>query len=146
MSEASKTPWHLWLVGGVGILWNGYGAFDFFSTQTRGDAYLRELGMNDAAIAYYNAMPWWMIAIWAVRTIGALIATILLLMRSKWAFEVFIASFAGFLLSLVYAYVLSDAPDSGDDTSMMIMNVVIAAGCVFFIWYSWLMKKRGVLR
>ncbi len=139
------TPWRLWVVGVIGLLWNGFGAFDFTSTQLRGDVYLRELGMNDAAIAYYNAMPWWAMAIWAIGTLGALLATVLLLLRSKWALHVFVISFAGFLLSLVYSYVLSSPPDMGGE-NMWIMQLVIAAGCVFFIWYAWTMTKRGVLR
>lgn len=145
MSEATKTPWHLWLVGVIGLFWNGFGAFDFVSTQLRGEPYLREMGMNDAAIAYYNAMPWWALAIWAVGTLGAVIATALLLLRSKWALHVFIISFAGFLLSLVYSYLLSSPPDMGVD-NMWIMQLVIAAACVFFIWYAWRMMKAGVLR
>lgn len=146
MSEATKAPWHLWAVGGVGLLWNGFGAFDFANTQLRGAAYLRELGMNDAAIAYYAAMPWWAMAIWAIGTWGALIATVLLLMRSKWALHAFVISFAGFLLSLVYSYLLSSPPAMEGGEYMWVMQVVIAAACMFFIWYAWTMTKRGVLR
>ena len=113
MSEATKAPWHLWAVGIVGLLWNGFGAFDFLSIQFRGEAYLRDLCTNDAAIAYYAAMPWWALAIWAVGTLGALIATILLLLRSKWAFAVFAVSFAGCVLSLVYSDMLCTPPDMG---------------------------------
>jgi len=40
---------------------------------------------------------------------------------------------------------LSNPPDMGGET-MWIMQLVITAGCVFFIWYAWLMTKRGVLR
>jgi hypothetical protein len=29
---------------------------------------------------------------------------------------------------------------------IVIMNVVIAAGCAFFTWYAWTMSKKGVLR
>lgn len=144
MSEAPKAPWHLWLVGGIGLVWNGFGAYDFVSTQLRGAAYLRELGMPDTAIAYYDAMPWWAVAIWAIGTLGALIATVLLFMRSKWTLHTFVISFAGFLLSLVYAYALSDAPDMSGENAW-VMSLVIAAGCLFFIWYAWLMAKRGVL-
>ena len=140
-----STPWHLWAVGVVGLLWNGFGASDFAMTQFGGEAYLRGLGMDDAAIAYYAAMPMWAMAIWAIGTWGALIGTVLLLLRSKWALHAFVISFAGFLLSLVYSYVLSTPPDMGGE-NMWIMQLVIAAGCVFFIWYAWLMTERGVLR
>lgn len=65
MSEAkSGAPWHLWVVGVVGLLWNGYGCYDYFMTETAGEEYLRSYGMTDEMIAYYNAMPAWMTAVW----------------------------------------------------------------------------------
>jgi hypothetical protein len=65
--------------------------------------------------------------------------------RSRWAFHVFVASLAAFLLSLVYSFGLSDqAKVMGQQ--MVIVDAVILAGCVFFVWYSRLMAKRGVLR
>ncbi|WP_292093733.1 hypothetical protein [Brevundimonas sp.] len=35
MIERMKTPWHLWLVGVLSLLWSSYGAFDFIQTTTR---------------------------------------------------------------------------------------------------------------
>jgi hypothetical protein len=34
-----KTPWHLWLVGVVAVLFNSIGVFDFVMSMTQGDAY-----------------------------------------------------------------------------------------------------------
>ena len=138
-------PWHLWAVGVLGLLWNSFGAYDYFCSHTKGDAYMRQMGMTEPQIAYFHAMPAWMTAVWAVGVWGAVLGTILLLFRSRWAFHVYVASLVGFLLSLVYAYLLSDgASVMGQQTS--IMNLVILAGCLFFVWYSRLMAKRGVLR
>lgn len=38
-AEVKSTPWHLWLIGVVALLWNAMGAFDYVMTQTRNDAY-----------------------------------------------------------------------------------------------------------
>ena len=46
MIETVKTPWHLWLVGVLSLLWNGFGAFDFIQTTTRGEAYMRAAGRH----------------------------------------------------------------------------------------------------
>jgi len=139
-----KTPWHLWVVGVLGLLWNSYGGFDFTMSLTRGDAYYREVGMTDAQIAHMATYPAWMILVWAIGVWGALLGAVLLLARSKWAVEVFAASLAGFLMSLVYAYVISPMPDSGN--AMAIMQGVILAGCVFFVWYAVRARKAGHLR
>ncbi len=139
----SKTPWHLWTVGIVGVLWNAFGCYDYFMSNTAGEPYFRQMGMTDAQIAHYNAMPAWMTGVWAIGVWGAMLGSLLLLARSKWAVEVFMASLAAYVLSLVYAYAISPAP--GNSTSMMVMQAVIFAGCVFFLWYALGQRKAGRL-
>lgn len=149
MSEAvqstAKTPWHLWTVGIVSLLWNAFGCYDYYMTHTGGDAYLRAYGMTEAQIAYYHAMPSWMTAAWAIGVWGALLGSILLLLRSKWAFQVFVISFAAFVLSVVYTYGFTDGYETNGPAAL-IMSAVIAASCVFFIWYARFATRRGVLR
>jgi hypothetical protein len=49
-----------------------------------------------------------------------------------------------YVLSLVYAYLISPMPGSGP--AIVILQVVILAGCVFFAWYARLARQRGWLR
>jgi hypothetical protein len=56
-NPTAKTPWHLWAVGVLGVLWNGFGATDYFMTKTQGDAYMQSVGMTAEQIAHMNAMP-----------------------------------------------------------------------------------------
>jgi hypothetical protein len=141
----NSTPWHLWVVGIVGVLWNAFGCYDYYMTNTAGDAYMASMGMTQAQIAYMHTYPTWMMAIWAIGVWGGLLGAILLLVKRKWAFHVFAASLAAFVISLVYTYGMSDGAEVLGSTTYM-MNAVILAGCVFFVWYSRLMAQRGVLR
>ena len=144
-ASPSTTPWHLWLVGVVGLAWNSFGAFDYTMTKLRGDQHLRDFGMTDAQIAYMAAMTAWMVAVWAIGVWGALLGTILLLLRNRLAVPVFAASLAAFVMSLIYAYFLSNGAEvMGGQTS--IVNLVILAGCVFFLVYARAMARKGVLR
>ena len=144
MSNVSKTPWHLWVVGVVTVLWNAFGCFDYTMTQTQGDAWLQSMNMTAAQLAYFHAMPAWTHAAWAIGVWGGLLGGILLLMRSTWALHVFVLSFAGFLAGVVYAFGLSNGAEVMGQGWMM--QVVIGAACVFFIWYARMMSRRGVLR
>jgi hypothetical protein len=141
----TRTPWRLWVVGVVSLLWNAFGCLDYTMTQLQGETWLRSMKMTDAQIAYFNAMPAWTHATWAIGVWGGLIGAILLLLRIRWALHAFVLSFAGFLGGLVYSYGLTDSAAVMGENSW-IMQVVIGAGCVFFIWYAWTMGKRGVLR
>lgn len=140
----ANTPWHLWAVGVLGLLWNSYGCFDYFMSKTRGDEYLRSAGMTTEQITYFNAMPDWMTAVWAVGVWGALLGAVLLLARSRYAVPVFAASLAAYVLSLLYQYLVEPMP--GNTGAMYVMQAIIFAGCVFFLWYAMRARARGWLR
>ena len=144
-SMTTKAPWHLWLVGVIAVLFNAIGAFDFVMSMLQGSRYMESAGMTPAQIAHYEAMPTWMMVVWAVGVWGALLASVLLLLRRKVAAPTFAVSLAAFLLSLFYSYVLTDGGEILG-RAMAITSAVIATLLVFFMWYSWTMKKRGVLR
>ena len=141
-----KTPWHLWVVGLLGLLWNGFGAYDYIMSHGAGaDDYMSGMGMTEAQLAYMEAMPAWTSAPWALGVWGALLGTVLLLLRLKWAFHAFVASLIGLLISLVYSFGMSDGL-AVMGTMGMVMNGIVLAGCLFFVWYSRMMMKKGVLR
>ena len=137
-------PWHLWAVGGLAVLWNGFGCLDYTMTQTRKDEWFAQMGMTPEQTAYFDAMPAWTHAAWAIGVWGGLIGAVLLLLRRKWALHAFVLSFLGWAAGAVYAFALSDGMEAMG--SMWPMQIVIGAACVFFIWYAWAMSKRGVLR
>lgn len=140
-----RTPWHFWVVAVLALLWNGFGAYDYLMTNTEGDAYMRSMGMTDAQIAYIHAMPAWMTGAWAVGVWGATLGSVLLLLRSRWAFHAFVVSLLGLLATLLYTHLLSNGGELMG-TQGLATNAVITAAIVFFIWYSRLMTRRGVLR
>lgn len=139
-----RAPWHFWAVGILGLVWNAYGAFDYFMSKTRGDAYFTSVGMTPAQIEYYHAMPAWMTVIWAIGVWGAVLGTVLLLLRSRHAVPVFVASLAAYVLSVLYQQVISPMPDMAP--AMLAVQGVIFAACVFFVWYSRRAISRGWVR
>ena len=140
-----KTPWHLWLVGVIAVLFNAIGAFDYVMCMAQGASYLASAGMTPAQIAHYQEMPIWMKAVWGIGVWAAMLGSVLILLRNKLASLVFAVSLAAFLVSLIYTYVLTDGGKIMGG-QMMIMSAVITAFLLFFLWYSWRMTKRSVLR
>lgn len=146
-AAAERTPVHLWIVGVVSLLWNGYGGYDFVMSLTRGEAYWRESGMTDAMIAYYNAMPVWMYVPWILGVWGAVLGSILLLLRMRLAVHAFALSLLGAVLSLIYGLAIDKAPPPPPEMAIMAyMPWVIVVIAAFLAWYAWTMSKRGVLR
>jgi hypothetical protein len=140
-----NTPWHLWLVGVVAVLFNSIGVFDFVMSMSQGDTYMAGAGMTPEQIAHYQQMPPWMTVDWAVGVFGALLGSVLILLRHRLAWPVLAVSLAAFLLSLAYTYALTDGGKIMGP-QMAITSAVIAGLLAFFVWYAWWMTRRGVLR
>ena len=146
MTEGTiKTPWHLWLVGVVAVLFNAIGVFDFVMSMAQGPAYMASAGMTPAQIDHYKDMPAWMTVDWAIGVFGALAGSVLILLRNKLAWPVLAVSLAAFLLSLAYTYLLTKGGEIMG-SQMAITSAIIAGLLAFFIWYAWAMTRRGVLR
>lgn len=139
-----RTPWHLWVVGILSLLWNAFGGYDYVMTLTRGEAYWRENGMNDAMVAYYNAEPTWMYAPWTMGVWGAILGSVLLLLRSRWAVWAFGVSLIGAVVNVLYTFVLANGMSVLG--GMVWMTVVIVVVAAFLLWYATAMRRRGVLR
>jgi hypothetical protein len=141
----AAAPWHLWLVGAVALLWNGYGGYDYVMSKTQGEAYYRQMGATDAQVAFMTGYPFWMNVVYAIGIWGGVLGAVLLLARSKYAFHSLAASLGAYVVSLVYTYALADGAKIQGQMGM-IMSCVILVSCVVFAWYAWAMAKRGVLR
>lgn len=140
-----KAPWRLWLVGVFAVLFNAIGVFDFVMSMAQGPKYLASAGMTPEQIAHYQTMPAWMTMVWAVGVFGAFGASILLLLRRRLAFPVFVLSLAAFLVSLLYTYVLTDGGEVMG-RQMAMTSAMIAVLLVLFSAYARWMSARGVLR
>ena len=147
MTDTMKAapPWHLWAVGVISLLWNGYGGYDFVMSVTQGETYWRASGMTDAMIAYYNAMPTWMYVPWVLGVWGAVAGSILLLLRNKLAVPAFALSLLGALASLGYGFANPMPPLPEAMAMMSYMPYVIVVIAAFLAWYAWTLGKKGVL-
>lgn len=140
-----KTPWHLWVVGVAAVLFNAIGPYDYVRTMLEGETYLVGAGMTPPQIAYYETLPVWVHAVWAIGVWAAIAAAVMLLLRRKLAMPVFALSLGAFALNMLHTYVLSEGGRIMGP-QMMTTNVMIAAVLAFLIWCSWMMSKKGVLR
>lgn len=136
------TPWHLWVVGVVALLWNGFGGYDYVMSHLQGVAYYQQVGMSEAQIAYMAAYPTWMHGVWALGVWGAVAGSVLLLLRSRFALHAFVLSLLGIVGSNGYTLFTP----GGWAVMGGAITLVIAAIGVALLLYAWAMTRRGVLR
>lgn len=140
-----KTRWHLWLVGIVSLLWNAMGAFDYTMTQFRSAWYLAQF--TPEQLAYFFGYPAWVVAFWALGVWAAVLGSVLLLFRSRFASMAFAASLVGIVVTSIYTFGLAE-------TSMAEVTgsgAILFSAAIFFVtlalWlYARAMSARGQLR
>ena len=136
-----KAPWHLWVVGGLSLLWNAFGCFDFTMTATNNADYLASYPQE--LRDYWMDMPVWVWAIWAIGVFGSLFGSIALLLRRKFAYPLFAASFLAALISMGRSMTDKDAPTmEGQMMMSLVILVIIALLALYARWSS----RREVLR
>ena len=145
----TKTPWHLWAIGIVTLIWNAFGAWDYIMTQQRNEAYLASTmepaGVSVAdAIAYFDAYPVWADAAWALGVWGAVAGSILLLLRSRFAVPAFVISFFGLVVTTLYS--IAVPLPMPDQTVPIVFTIVIWIVTLALILYSRNMTKKTVLK
>jgi hypothetical protein len=146
MQEAvqARTPAHVWIVGVLATLWNAFGAFDYVMTQTGNEAYLSQFTAEERA--FFDSFPAWMEAFWALGVWGALIGSLLLLVRSRYAVPAFGMSLVGIIVGMGYQYLAMEAPESLTTGAMAVMPwVILVIGIALFL-YARNQAARGVLR
>lgn len=136
---APRTPWHLWVVGALALLWYAAGAVTIQLAQ------LGKLpGLRPDEIAYYAAKPAGLVVLTALGTYGSLLGAILLLLRHRGAVSILVIALACILLA--------DAVELADGTSRAyansgaaIVTVAVAVIGVGMVMYARAMSSRRVL-
>ena len=77
---------------------------------------------------------------------GAVLGSLLLLLRSKWAVPVFALSLLGALVNVVHGKMDPMPPLPPEMAVMAYMPYVIVVIALFLLWYTWAQRKKGVLR
>ncbi len=145
-SMTVRTPWHLWVVGVVSLLWNAFGGYDYVMSTTRGETYWRASGMSQAMIDYFHAMPVWMYVPWSLGVWGAVIGSLFLLLRNRLAVPAFGLSLLGAIGNIAYGFI-SPMPDLPPAMAVMkYMPYVIVAIAACLLGYAMAMRKKGILR
>jgi hypothetical protein len=145
MTDVRKTPWHLWVVGGVSLIWNAFGAMDYVMTKMGNAEYLA--GFSAEQQAWFADFPVWANIGWALGVWGSLLGSLLLLARSRHAVTAFLISAAGLAISCVYQFGMH----YGDlmrmfGTFPMIFTAIIWAILIALLVYARRQAAAGVLR
>jgi hypothetical protein len=142
-NNVQKTPWHLWVVGFVGLLWSAMGAMDYIMTKTRNEEYMS--AFTPEQLEFFYGLPVWVVAAWAIAVWGGVVGAMFLLLRKTWAVQLFLASFIAMVITTIHNYVLSNGLEVIGDTFSLVFSAVIFLVALGLWLYARAMQQRGVI-
>jgi len=150
-AQAGKAPMHLWIVGVLALLWNGFGCYDYLMTRMRNLDYFRSMAPDvdpEAMLAWVDAFPIYAQFGWGLGVWMGLIGSVLLLVRHRWAVPALGLSFLGAVLGLGYQIFLAPPPPPPMDQNAMMgaMSYIIILVAAALLYYAHRQKQAGVLR
>jgi len=135
-----KTPWHLWVVGIVALLWNGAGAYTIMMAQAG-----KLPGLSEEELAYYAAQPVWFVIVTDIALLSAIVAAVTLLLRLRLAVPLFAVSIVSIVITDAYDLAAGSA-QMLSSTGALVVTIFIFCIAMLELFYAVAMKKRGVLR
>lgn len=137
-----STPWHLWVVGILALLWNGFSAFDYLMTQTENEGYMGNFTAEQ--VEYSTSVPAWFVAFWALAVWGGVVAAILLLLRKRQAAVVFLVSLVSMVITAIYQFLFTDVLEIAG--TLGVVHTLVLFVVALLLWrYARAMAARGVL-
>ncbi len=124
----------------LSLLWNAAGAWTIISVQSGA-----VMDMDPHEVAYYAAQAPWFVAVVDVALIGATLAAVALLFRSRWAVQFYGLSIAAIVVTGAYDIAQGTALLL-DDQGWLILECVTFGLAVVQFLYALAMRRRGVLR
>ncbi|SDI79887.1 hypothetical protein SAMN04488540_103136 [Ferrimonas sediminum] len=140
----STSPWQLWLVAILALLWAAGGAFDYLMTQTRHQLYMAQFTPEQRAFFY--GLPSWVVACWAMAVWGGVLGALLMLLRSRRAVGVLLVSWLAMVVTTVHNYGFSNGMAvMGDPFSLGFTAVIFIVALLLYL-YARALAERGILR
>ena len=144
MPIVADRPWHFIPVGIIALLWHAGGALDYLLTQIDYAPYTSQVPAE--WLAYFDFLPIWVTAAWAVGVWGGLLGAILLLMREHWAPLALAASFLAVGAATLWLTLLSDPPMQEVVGVEFTWVMILATVAALLLWlYARWMRRRNVI-
>ena len=133
------TPWHVWVVAALTLLWNGSGAVTIMLAQA---GQLPGISADEAA--YYAAQPLWFVISTNIATLAPVAAAIALLFRSQLASWLFAVSLALIVVNNAYDLVAGTSRTLVNQGAF-IVTITIVVVATHQLIYALAIKRRGIL-
>ncbi|MDX1402996.1 MAG: hypothetical protein R3192_00585 [Woeseiaceae bacterium] len=140
VGSKSRPRRSFYLISGLALAWNLLGVVLYVSQVRMSDAAMAAL--EPAERALMEAMPTWLIGVYALAVNAGALGSLLLLLRKAWAVPVLAVSLASIVVQMGYSLTMTDAV-AVHGGSVVASSAVITAIGVYLVWYARRCKDNG---
>ena len=127
MTHSNKLPIWYWIVTGFYLLWNGLGVQQYFIQANNTEAFRAQY--TEAQLQEMAQMPTWVIRAYAVAVMGGFLASILLMVRKRFAYPVALTSLIAVIAQMSYLFFVVKPPN-------LLMPILVLVFSVLLLLFS----------
>jgi len=128
-----------WIISVVALLWNIMGVAAYLGQAYMTDEVLKLLPEGEQA--FYNNVPAWVTAAFAIAVFAGAFGCVGLLMRKKWATILFVISIIAVIAQSTYNLFIQKFMEV--PLQHMIWSIVVIVIAIFLVWFSSNATKKG---
>ncbi|WP_347174949.1 hypothetical protein [Polaribacter uvawellassae] len=138
MSESTNKPnTAFWVIAVVALIWNLMGVMAYLTRAFITDDMIAALP-PEAQAEFLVDYPAWYTAAFALAVFGGAFGALFLLFKKKFAATLFLVSAVGAIAQHVYLFMNVEMKD-------FVMPIMIIIVCLFLVWYSKDVTKKGFI-
>lgn len=138
MSTTSNKPSALfYIIGVVALIWNGLGVIAYLGRAFITDEMIAQLPKEQQA-EFLTEYPAWVTGAFATAVFAGVLASLLLLLKKKVAYPLFIISAVAAIAQHVYLFM-------NVEMNSLVMPILVVVVCIFLVWYSKKCISEGIM-
>lgn len=139
--QGTKPPLMFWIISVVLLLWAAAGMFALYMHVTLDPT--KQPDMTDYDRAYFAALPAWFVYVYGLAVIPAFVGAVALLLRSRVAQPLFLASIIGVVIQFGYVFGATDLIAHKGAAATVPFPLFILLMAVAQYWLARVFIRRG---
>lgn len=139
----TRPPIWFWAAATLGAAWNVFGVVQFLGSLKATPESLAAQGLSPEQANVMLGYPGWMTVAFAIGVFGGALGCLLLLLRRKWSFQVFIISLLGYLV--LYVGDITQGVFAAMGTPQVVVLSIVVLIAAALLWLSKLGLRRSWL-
>ena len=133
-SATQKPSVLFWIIAAIAVIWNAMGVNQYLQQAYQTDAF-KAMYPDENVLEMVLNTPSWVMAAFAIAVFFGFLASVLLILRKKWATPLYLISLIAIIVQMIHNVFLSDSIEVLGAIAIIMPIMILVLG-VFLYFYS----------